>query len=113
METAEKNLDLSLLLEFYGGLLSSRQREMAEYSYNDDLSLSEIAELCGITRQGVWDGLKKTEVILHDAEARLHLYENYRKRQTEADFLLARLRTMADQGQPVEELIASLERMPL
>ncbi len=113
MDTAEKNLDLSLLLEFYGGLLTSRQREMAEYSYNDDLSLSEIAELCGITRQGVWDGLKKTEAILHDAEERLHLYENYRKRQTEVDYLLARLRKMAEEGQPVDDLVASLERLPL
>ena len=113
METAEKNLDLSLLLEFYGGLLSPRQREMAEYSYNDDLSLSEIAELCGITRQGVWDGLKKAEAILRDAEKRLNLYENYRKRQTEVDFLLARLRKMADEGQSVDDLIASVERMPL
>ena len=71
METAEKNLDLSLLLEFYGGLLTPRQREMAEYHYNDDLSLSEIAELCAITRQGVWDGLKKAEKALFGLEERL------------------------------------------
>ena len=113
METAEKNLDLSLLLEFYGGLLSPRQREMAEYHYNDDLSLSEIAELCAITRQGVWDGLKKAEAILRDAEDRLHLYENYRKRQTEVDYLMIRLKAMEDAGQPVGDLIASLERLPL
>ena len=42
METAEKNLDLSLLLEFYGGLLSPRQREMAEYHYNDDLACGTV-----------------------------------------------------------------------
>lgn len=110
---AEKNLNLSLLLEFYGGMLSPRQREMADYSYNDDLSLSEIAEICGITRQGVWDGLHKTEAILRDAEEKLHLYENYRKRQTEADYLMARLKAMAEEGQPVGDLIESLERMPI
>ena len=76
METAEKNLDLSMLLEFYGGILTPRQREMAEYSYNDDLSLCEIAELCGITRPGVSHALTTAAAIVRDAQVRLILYEN-------------------------------------
>ncbi|MBQ7847547.1 MAG: DNA-binding protein, partial [Clostridia bacterium] len=42
-----------MLLDFYGELLTERQRELADLYYNDDLSLSEVAEECGITRQGV------------------------------------------------------------
>ena len=104
---------MTMLFDFYGEILTERQKEFFDLYYNEDLSLGEIAENSGITRQGVWDGLKKAEAILRDAEARLNLYENYRKRQNEVDFLLARLRKMADEGQPVEDLIASVERMPL
>lgn len=106
---AEKNLNLSLLLEFYGGLLTPRQREMADYSYNDDLSLSEIAEICGITRQGVWDGLHKTEAILRDAEEKLGLYKSYKKRAETVDFVLARLRAI----EGTDEIVKALEEMPL
>ena len=59
-----KNLSMSLLLDFYGDILSEPQREAMDYFYNGDLSLSEISELTGITRQGVRDRLVKAEQIL-------------------------------------------------
>ena len=46
---------LAMLLDFYGELLSPRQRECCDLYFNEDLSLSEIAETCGISRQGAWD----------------------------------------------------------
>ena len=47
-----KNLEISFLLDFYGSMLTEKQRIMIEYYYNDDLSLAEIADNEGITRQG-------------------------------------------------------------
>lgn len=55
----EKNLHISALLDVYGAFLGDKQRRLAEHYYNDDLSLSEIAENEGITRQGVNDGIKR------------------------------------------------------
>ncbi len=48
-----KNLEISLLMDFYGEMLTEKQREVIDYYYNDDLSLGEIAANEGITRQGV------------------------------------------------------------
>lgn len=66
-----------LLLDFYGELLSPRQRECCELSYNDDLSLSEIAETCGISRQGAWDNLRRGTEALEDIEARTGLLRRH------------------------------------
>lgn len=60
----EKNLYISALLDIYGRFLSEKQRSLCEHYYNDDLSLSEIAENEGITRQGVCDSIKRTETKL-------------------------------------------------
>ena len=66
-----KNLDIALLLDVYGDMLTEKQRSFLEYYYNDDLSLSEIAENEGITRQGVRDAIKRAETILLDTEEKL------------------------------------------
>ena len=56
-----KNLKISDLLDFYGECLTEKQRNFLDYYYNDDLSLSEIAENESITRQGVRDAIKRGE----------------------------------------------------
>lgn len=66
-----KNLDIIMLLDIYGEMLTQKQRDFLEYYYNDDLSLSEIAENEGITRQGVRDAIKRAEVQLLDMESKL------------------------------------------
>ena len=73
-----KNLEISLLLDFYGEMLTEKQRDMVDYYYNDDLSLSEIAENEGITRQGVRDSIKRAETQLLEMEERLHLVQRFR-----------------------------------
>jgi len=55
------NLNTSLLLDFYGNLLTEKQRDALDMYYNMDLSLGEIAEEIGVTRQGVRDAIKKGE----------------------------------------------------
>ena len=66
-----KDLSISLLLDFYGNMLTEKQREVVEFYYNDDLSLSEVAENEGITRQGVRDAIKRAEQQLREMEERL------------------------------------------
>ena len=68
-----KRVRMTRLLDIYSGLLSDRQRRAMDLSCNEDLSLSEIAEICGITRAGVHDRIVKSEAILEDAESRLGL----------------------------------------
>lgn len=63
-----KNLEISFLLDFYGSMLTEKQRIMIEYYYNDDLSLAEIADNEGITRQGVRDSIKRAEGQLLELE---------------------------------------------
>lgn len=76
-----KNLDLILLLDFYGDMLTPKQREFVDYYYNDDLSLAEIAQNVGITRQGVRDAIKRAEVQLTEMEERLGLVSRFQSVQ--------------------------------
>ncbi len=67
----EKNVQISILLETYGKLLTNKQFQMLDDYYNKDLSLSEIAENEKITRQAVRDNLKKGENKLFEYEEKL------------------------------------------
>ncbi len=68
-----KNMDVALLFDFYGEMLTEKQRDVIEQYYNQDLSLSEIAENAGISRQGVRDSVKRAELQLFEMEERLGL----------------------------------------
>ncbi len=74
----EKNLEFSRLLDFYGDMLTQKQRDSIEYYYNEDLSLSEISQNLGITRQGVRDAVKRAEALLYDMESRLGLAKKFK-----------------------------------
>ena len=73
-----KNLEMSYLLDFYGNVLTEKQRDMMQQYYNMDLSLSEIADNFGITRQGVRDSIKRGENILTELEEQVGFAEKYR-----------------------------------
>lgn len=73
----EKNLNISFLLDFYGDILGEKQRELVDLYYNADLSLSEIAESFGMTRQGVRHSLKKAEDDLIFLEKKLGLANQF------------------------------------
>ena len=79
----QKDMSISLLLDFYGDILSARRREIVEMYYNEDLSLSEIAEITGISRQGVRDSIKKSEKELLQLEETLGLVERFGKLKAE------------------------------
>ncbi len=73
--SAGKNLDLVLLLDVYECMLTDRQKELMEYYYCDDMSLGEISENSGITRQAVRDSIKRAEQTLTSLEEKLGLAE--------------------------------------
>ncbi len=74
-----KNLEITILLDFYGEMLTPKQREFLDFYYNEDLSLAEIAANVGITRQGVRDAIKRAECQLIEMEQRLGLVERFKE----------------------------------
>jgi predicted DNA-binding protein YlxM (UPF0122 family) len=80
-----KIAEMALLADFYGPLLTEKQRNVWDFHYQQDLSLTEIAALAGISRQAIHDLLKRTEKILLDYEGKLGLVQRF---LTERDNLL-------------------------
>ena len=68
-----KDLTISILMDFYGNLLTEKQLDALDMYYNSDLSLSEIAEETGISRQGARDAIKRGEKLLAEFEEKLGL----------------------------------------
>ena len=68
----EKMVEIGLLFEQYKELLTEKQREMVSLYYEEDYSLGEISENLGVSRQGVYDTLKRSEKILREYENKLH-----------------------------------------
>ena len=64
----------SMLLDFYGELLTDKQRECFDLHYNEDLSLAEIAEQLGVSRQGVWDNIRRAETAMEEILPGIKLY---------------------------------------
>ena len=77
----QKNLAYSVLLDFYGPVLTDKQRVILTEYYNEDLSLAEIAENLGITRQGVRDAIKHGETALKELEEKVGFAARYRRVQ--------------------------------
>ena len=76
-----KDFEMGYLLDFYGEVLTPKQREMLRQYYNDDLSLSEIGENFGITRQGARDAIKHGETALKELEEKVGFAARYRRVQ--------------------------------
>lgn len=74
-----KNLGYALLLDVYGSMLTEKQRNVMELYYWEDLSLGEISQSEGVTRQAVRDSIKRSEQILNDFEEKLCLAKKIKK----------------------------------
>ena len=83
---------MSMLYDFYGDLLTDRQKEFYDLYYNEDLSLAEIAENYGISRQGVRDVIVRGESTLTDIEDKTHLIRRFHEMHRQ----LAEIDTAAD-----------------
>ncbi|HLR75612.1 MAG TPA: putative DNA-binding protein [Virgibacillus sp.] len=76
----EKTMRLNYLFDFYQTLLTPKQREYMKLYYLEDYSLVEISEYASVSRQAVYDNLKRTEAILESYEEKLRLYEKFDQR---------------------------------
>lgn len=77
----DKLVQIALLFDFYGQLLTEKQIEIVDMYYNNDLSLGEISEQQAISRQGVYDTLKRAEKTLFEYEEKLGLVERHLRQQ--------------------------------
>lgn len=80
-DVLEKRKHLSILFDFYEPLLTDKQREYFCYYYFDDLSLAEIANIYGVTRNAIHDLLQKTFSLLESYEEKLGLYKKFLERK--------------------------------
>lgn len=76
---------MALLFDFYGDVLTDRQKEFYDLYYNEDLSLAEIAEHYNITRQGVRDVIVRAEAILSDLEDKTGLIRRFHAMRSQLD----------------------------
>lgn len=88
-----KNVEIGLLNDYYGGLLTPYQTETLRSYYDDDLSLAEIAEEQGVSRQAVMDVIKRAELKLKEYESKLGLVAKINRIQTEIESLIVSVDT--------------------
>ena len=88
----------SMLLDFYGDLLTDKQRECFDLHVNDDLSLAEIAEQSGISRQGVWDNIRRAERALQEFENKTGLIERFNQNRRRLGELRELIVSLAESG---------------
>ena len=101
----EKIVKQTLLYDFYGELLTEHQRNVYEDAVYNDMSLSEVAEEYGISRQGVHDLIKRCNKILEEYEAKLHLVEKFlsiREKVHQINGLLEEAKT--DESQLIQDI---------
>lgn len=87
----DKTFEMTMLLDFYGELLTEKQRECMNLHYNEDLSLAEIAELSGITRQGVRDLIVRAGASLTSAEEKIGLIARFSQQREQRSEMLKKL----------------------
>lgn len=103
----EKNLRLASLLDFYGEVLSQRKQEVLSLYYNEDLSLAEIADEIGISRQGVRDLIKKAEEELIFLEDKLGLQKKLYEALEQSD----RIFELINRENASEELTSQMRNL--
>lgn len=107
----EKNYRINSLFAFYQPLLTAKQNNYMQLYYGDDYSLGEIAEEFNVSRQAVYDNLRRTEKILEDYEEKLHLYQEFTARNRQADEIQAYVATTYPHDSRLNRLVAGLENL--
>ena len=104
-------LEQALLYDFYGELLTAHQKDIYEQFVLDDLSLSEIAEMKGISRQGVHDLMKRCQKALEGYESKLHLVEKFLSVKEKVGQIDKILEACEKGEQKPEEIVKSIRRI--
>ncbi|ENQ3078496.1 MULTISPECIES: putative DNA-binding protein [Bacillus] len=97
----EKTTRMNYLYDFYQSLLTPKQRSYMSLYYLDDLSLGEIAEEFEVSRQAVYDNIKRTEAMLEEYEEKLLLLQKFQERQQ----LVAKLKQLISEEEHVDEQV--------
>lgn len=100
----EKTTRVNFLFDFYQSLLTDKQRLYMQLYYLDDLSLGEIAEEYGVSRQAVYDNVRRTETMLEEYEKKLNLFSKHEKRLE----VVSRLENLFSDGDPASKKVRDL-----
>lgn len=107
----DKTMRINYLYDFYQSLLTPKQQSYMSLYYLDDYSLGEIAEEFNISRQAVYDNIKRTEAMLEEYEEKLLLLKKFQQRNE----ILNQLKTYSEKGKVVDDeflrLIEALEKL--
>jgi len=106
----EKTTRLTYLFDFYQSLLTPKQKSYMSLYYLDDYSLGEIAEEYSVSRQAVYDNIKRTEAMLEQYEKKLLLFQKFQERQK----IMTQLREFSaevDNRNQFDVLLQELEKL--
>jgi len=99
-------VEMLLLFDYYGDMLTERQRMCLDLRYNQDLSLGEIAEELGVSRQGVHDNITRAETHLKNMEAKTGCVRRYLQSRTAMETILSAVAELTDYADPRVQQIA-------
>ena len=100
-----KTIRMNYLFDFYQALLTDKQRNYLELFYLQDYSLSEIADTFDVSRQAVYDNIRRTGDLVEDYEAKLGLYQNFEKRQN----IYEQMKQYVNDPEKIKQYLQSLE----
>ncbi|AIM17677.1 MULTISPECIES: putative DNA-binding protein [Neobacillus] len=107
----EKTTRMNYLYDFYHSLLTPKQQNYMSLYYLDDYSLGEIAEEYDVSRQAVYDNIKRTEAMLEEYEAKLLLFQKFQERS----ILIRQLKELLNEENPskqaLQDVVAELEKL--
>ena len=104
-------LDRALLLDFYGELLTEKQRRLCDLHWNEDLSLAEIAEHESTTRQAVWDNLLRAEAKLRQFEEKTGIVRRYLLRREQIEEVRERLFALLPDNDESRAILRRLDEL--
>ena len=102
-------LDRALLFDFYAELLTEKQRRYCDLHWNEDYSLAEIAELEGLSRQSVWDIIRRAEAMLRSFEEKTGIVRRYLEQRAQIQEIRAELLDMLPDNEKAKALLQKLE----
>ncbi len=103
LDTVENIYEITILLDFYGQLLTDRQFDMMDLHYNSDLSLGEIADIFNISRQGVHDGINKAKKALLGFEDKLGIVQFFREQKKNIENALEKIEHLGNTSPKLKE----------